>query len=773
MLSKPPKNHKMSHLQAPVARGEIWHALTQQVTHLSIAQIDAFVARLANALLAASEHLTDAREANLHFIAGQLLKNNAYSFYYLASAALETSFKKEVQLLRARDAFQSAFPSASQPDFAPQPQMPSQDAVLSLVSYEEMDAKLAIGRASRSLELANAESLAALNMRLATLAGCDNVSIAQNPFRPDVFLKLLQAVWCEFNPDLASHHLVLPLLRADILFDLAPIFQGLNATLVARGILPDLQESYRIKKMAANPALEKQPEPVKTDVAQKLKNYLSGMNAQAHAAVDTAQGVHDVARQSRSQSEADNAAPGANAASEATHASQMTQRAVNSKLFHYLADLQKSMAIRQMVAGTQDVMRLSHIREQMPDLARTGVERNTLDLLSKVFDSVFMNQDIPEKIKDLISLLQVPVLKAALMDKEFFFQENHPARRLIELLSKYSVSVDQDKGASDPLFQAMQANVTRVQQEFDQSVDLFDVVVSDLENFLAKQEAANEQALQSPIQQALQKEKFKQAKFAARNEVALRIGSGEVIAFVETFLENRWTKVLTLAYSVKDDKPQAVVDAIKTMDDLIWSVRPKLSLEQRQEMVKRLPAILVRLNKWLSLIHWEEADRLQFFAELAECHASIVRAPLDLSPERQLEMAVEVAQLAAERRLEKRALAEASLAVEPPADNFTEIVANLERGIWLQFIKKDATTHNVRLAWVSPMRSLYIFTSSQKEKSFSVSTEELEQSFREQRAHILVLDKVVDRALMAALADTPEAGADAPDQAIKEASLQE
>ena len=117
MLSKPPKNHTMSHPQAPVASGDIWHALTQQVTHSTIAQIDAFVARLANALLAASEHSNDAREANLHFIAGQLLKNNAYSFYYLASAAVETSFKKEVQLLRARDASQSAFQTASQPDF--------------------------------------------------------------------------------------------------------------------------------------------------------------------------------------------------------------------------------------------------------------------------------------------------------------------------------------------------------------------------------------------------------------------------------------------------------------------------------------------------------------------------------------------------------------------------------------------------------------------------------------------------------------------------------
>ncbi|MDO8651442.1 MAG: DUF1631 family protein [Undibacterium sp.] len=726
MLPISTKNPSSSHPQPPVARGDVWHALIQQASHLTVAQIDAFVARLANALLAASEHVSDAKEANLSYNAGQLLKNNAYSFYYLAAAAIAVNFRQEIELLESKG----------------NPQAAQQDIALSLVTYEEMDTKLALGRASRTLELANAEKLAALNMRLANLIECESLSIAQNPFRPEVFLKTMQMVWCEFNPDAAAHHLILPLFRTDILFDFAPIFQALNETLVARGILPDLQESYRIKKSLSTSAAEKEAEielkaeAQKNDVAQKLKKYFSEKAGQFTSA------SHRAGAQNGTEG------------SDQSHR-DVPASAVDTKLFHYLADLQKSMAIRQMVAGTQDVMRLSQIREQMPELVSTGVEKNTLDLLSKIFDSVLLNQDIPRQIKDLISLLQVPVLKAALMDKEFFFQEAHPARRLIDLLSKYSVSVDQAQGVNDPLFQAMKENVSRVQWEFDQRVDLFDAVVSDLENFVAKEEAAKEEALQQPIKQALQKEKFTQAKFAAKNEVALRIGTGEVLAFVETFLENRWIKVLTLAYSVKEEKPQAVADAIKTMDDLIWSVKPKITLEQRQEMVSRLPAILTRLNKWLSLIKWEDADQLQFFAELAECHASIVRAPIDLSPERQLEMAVEVAQQATERRLAKRALEATGLPAVAESDDFVDVVANLERGIWLQFTKKDNTTHNVRLAWVSPMRSLYIFTSSQKEKSFSVSTVELEQSFREHRAQILVLDKVVDRALMAALEELP------------------
>ncbi len=727
----PNKSAVNSQPPASAVRGDVWHALVQQATHLTVSQMDAFLARLANALLAASEQLSDSKDASLNFSAGQMLKNNGYSFYYLASAAIEASFRREIKELLSK-----GLPSTA-----------SQDAALSLVSFEEMDAKLAFGRASRHLELASAESLLALNMRLATLTDFDTLSIAQNPFRPDVFLKTMQAVWCDFHPDEATHHLILPLLRATILFDLEPIYQALNDILIARGVLPDLQDSFRIKKIAKNlqaednatPSGKKRPIP-HNNFAQKLKKYFADNEEEMQAG--NGRGSFG-------------GAPQYEDGDPDRYHQNPSYRVVDSKLFQYLANLQKNMALRPITPGAPDVMHLSQIREQMPELVSSSIEKTTLDLLSKIFDTVFLNQDIPRQIKELISLLQIPVLKAALMDKEFFFQEEHPARRLIDLLSKYSVSVDQEKGQNDPLFQNMKASVSRVQQEFDQHVELFDMVVSDLENFVAREEAASEEALQAPIIQALQKEKFKQANFHAKNEVALRVRTGEVLAFVETFLENRWIKVLTLAYSVKEDKPQAVVDAIKTMDDLIWSVKPKNNLEQRQEMVNRLPAILVRLNKWLNLIKWEESDQLLFFTELAECHASIVRAPLDLSPERQLEIAVEVAQQAAERRLVKRAQEESGLQDESEIDVHTAAVAKLERGIWLQFTRKDTSTHNVRLAWVSPMRSLYIFTSSQREKSFSVSTEELEQSFREHRVQILVLDKVVDRALMAALEDPP------------------
>lgn len=712
--------------QSATARGQLIYALVPIATHLIHAQLDAFAGRLSNALLALSEQSSEPREANLSFNSGQLLKKNTYAFYYTASKAFENCLKQEVdQLINGT-----------------RPTRDLSDTELSLVSYEEMDKKLAFSKAARNLEIESAEQYTALNMRLSNLLGVEALSIAQNPFKPEAFLRILYQSWCEFSPEQDTHEIVLPLLTADILFDLEPILLALNKALIAKGILPDLQDSYRIKRSAQQQRRGETGEADEGQLHQRLRQYFSaGADAPAAAAAPYAANPGAMPYQGGAPANAGfyPAGPEAVAA------------IAQGQFFQNLAQLQKNLQLQQLINSSGEILRLSQMREQMPEFASSGNEKHTLDLLSQVFDSVFRNPAIPAPVKELISVLQIPVLKAALLDQEFFFQDHHPARRLIDLLSRHGLSVDQSKGQEDPLYQTMQKNVAKVQQEYDKEVAVFEEVVNNLEQQIKQDEAATEAAIQAPIKTALRKEKIKLANAEASQQVEMRVGSGEVVAFVETFLENRWVKVLTLAYSIKDEKPHALEDAIKTMDDLIWSVQPKITLQQRQDLLNRLPAILARLNKWLSLIKWNDDDRARFFAELAECHASIVRAPLDLSPERQLEIAVEVAQKAAERRLAKRAEAEQIQAQTPAPDEHTQSAAMLERGTWLEYIQPDGLIEKFRLAWVSPMRSLYIFTTNQKDRSFSITAEDLERAFRQDRAQILMLDKVVDRALSEAL----------------------
>jgi hypothetical protein len=207
--------------------------------------------------------------------------------------------------------------------------------------------------------------------------------------------------------------------------------------------------------------------------------------------------------------------------------------------------------------------------------------------------------------------------------------------------------------------------------------------------------------------------------------------------------------VLTFAWLIEDERPGAVDNATQVMDELVWTVKPKATQEQRRELIAKLPSLLTALNKWLDAVKWQDAERLAFFAELAKCHLAIVRAPLELSPQRQLELAVEAAQHDALRRIaHEQALAqgEAAAADAPPSP-----VDELERGMRLAFRQPDGGVRKVKLAWVSPLRTLFIFSAGARQESFSLPAEKLAQAFQSGSVSVLALEGVVGRVLTQAL----------------------
>jgi hypothetical protein len=275
----------------------------------------------------------------------------------------------------------------------------------------------------------------------------------------------------------------------------------------------------------------------------------------------------------------------------------------------------------------------------------------------------------------------------------------------------------------------------------------FAEAVAELEAGIAAEESAQEQAIAGPVASALKQEKLQVATRAARDAVALRVQAGDVGQVVGGFLEQRWTTVMTFAYSIEDDKPGAVGNATRAMDELIWSVKPKATQEQRKALIGKLPRLLSTLNKWLDAIKWQDAERLQFFARLAECHASIVRAPIELSPERQLELAVEAAQQDALRRVE---LEQAAAEQEAAHRQMISPVDGLERGMWFEFRSSEGA-RKVKLAWVSPLRTLFIFSGAGRREAFSLSAEKLAERLHAGTTRVLAIDGVVGQVLSEAM----------------------
>jgi hypothetical protein len=426
----------------------------------------------------------------------------------------------------------------------------------------------------------------------------------------------------------------------------------------------------------------------------------------------------------------------------------LVQSGGTAPLLDLLSRIEPALAQGSTAAATpHNVFYLPRLKQSLPQGSLPRRDERTLDLLSRVFETVLLDDSIPPRTRELLQLLQVPVLKAALLDKSFFFEQDHPARRLVDLMSR--VGWEQREDADDPLFQTMRRSVARAGEA---QPEAFASAVAELEAGIAADEAAQEAALAAPVASALKRERHEVAARQARDAVALRVQAGDVGEVVGGFLEQRWTTVLTFAWTIEDARPGAVDNATRAMDDLIWSVQPKATPEQRKTLIARLPRLLQTLNKWLDAIKWQDAERLQFFARLAEYHAAIVRAPVELSPERQLELAAQAAQQDAVRKVEME-----NAAAEQAAARAAEVSAvdGLERGMWLEFSLDERAANRgarkVKLAWVSPLRTLFIFSGTGRREAFSLPADKLAAALNDGSARVLAIDGVVGQVLSDAM----------------------
>lgn len=705
-------------------RAAILQNLVSIASVLTSERLEDFTSHLSDALLKLSEQTVRPNEATHSFNAFNHLRINISVFHRAVSGRLAELLSEEARLLETGD---KSVLQETDPD-------------LSLVTFEEMENRVLLGNISQSLERDISEVLAALSLRIGWLFECDEMVNAENPFRPQVFVQAVYDGWCTIDPVIESQRVVLRLLGSELFLPLEPILRELNEALVERSILPDLTEAYRQKK-AQNKMGLPPPKVAKRDESRynKVRDWLlSSKKGKESSGSDGDLNIPDLFT------------PGA--AGESWNSNTISVK-VGPRLFGYLTKLQQQLD--QLEAGAPPVdaphsaATLRKVKDHVPPGTLTQIDENTIELLAKIFDYVFLEQNIPAEMKKLIGQLQIPLLKAALTDKKFFIKDDHPARRLIDTLANYSMTWDQDKGRDDPLYKMIEQIIARVQKEFDQQMGLFTDAVANLEAFLAEEEKSSESVLAAPIAAALRQEKMDQAGQAAERDVALRIETGEVAGFVETFLETQWSRILTLAHSVKEHKPEVLTQALAVMDDLIWSVKPKVSPEQRKELITKLPSILSMVNAWLNAVKWDEPERVVFFSNLAERHAAIVRIQSELSPRHQVETAVNVAQKASEYRMSKRFGPER----DKRRDQFAQMVDTIEQGDWANFVRNNGTTAKFRLTWISPQRSRFIFTNRQGHDPFAFSAEELAQTLRDQKASLIPTDSVVDRALSAALDD--------------------
>ena len=237
---------------------------------------------------------------------------------------------------------------------------------------------------------------------------------------------------------------------------------------------------------------------------------------------------------------------------------------------------------------------------ELKQAASTPTEKATIEVVALMFQSILAEERIPPSVRVWFARLQIPVLRVALAEPEFFSALQHPARRLIDRMGSCVMGFESNVSSA-----ALESEIKRVVQVIEQYPEtgrrVFQLVFDEFQKFLSTylSEQGSASRFVSVAQQVEQKETL-----SVQYTIELRKLLDEVPVRdeVRDFLFKVWVDVLAVA-SVKYGLRHEETAALKQVaSDLLWAASAKPNRNDRARVIQQLPGLLQRLRQGMGLL---------------------------------------------------------------------------------------------------------------------------------------------------------------------------
>jgi hypothetical protein len=436
-------------------------------------------------------------------------------------------------------------------------------------------------------------------------------------------------------------------------------------------------------------------------------------------------------------------------------------------------------------------------REHLISQSNRTVDKLTIEIVGMMFDHVLRDSQVPPEIKALLSRLQFPVLKAALIDAAFFASSAHPARRLIDRIAAAAVGWEPYGDENERFRLEVDHLVGEVMQNFDRDIGLFDRVLNEFEAFLGDVTPRDSDPIARAKRALEEAEKREILIINTTIQVRRAFEKVELEPWLRDFLLGPWVQVLVQA-SLRDDQTKGYSKSFReVIHEIVWSVQPKATVDERRRLVELIPALTRVVRDGLSLIRCPLHEQEEFLGHLMAAHAFAVKPTDQVTHIRNavqssdIRARIEGLQLTGSfpltavpggikvpTRAVLRAAADHNVELNVPAavtdigtiDKFEEArmdqdLSHWTRGSWFE-LWDGAAFIKARLRWISPLRTMFMFSSGPENRAHVMSPDLIRSYLRRKFIRSLESVPLTERAASAVVADF----ANEPDRAAELAS---
>jgi hypothetical protein len=264
-------------------------------------------------------------------------------------------------------------------------------------------------------------------------------------------------------------------------------------------------------------------------------------------------------------------------------------------------DTAAGVVTEQQLTTPALLQQLDRNKQALKQAAESPVERATIEIVALLFQSILQEERIPATVRVWFARLQMPVLRVAIGEPDFFATLDHPARRLIDRMGACVMGFDASaRAVGDALEKEIKRVVQVVEAYPDTGRRVFQTVLTEFERFLEHYFKNENEASRKGVSLAQQVEQRETLAIQYTIELRKMLEGVPVQEGVRQFLFQVWADVLAMS-AVKAGAQSDETKAMKrAAADLIWSAGAKVSREERAEVIRRLPPLLKTLREGMA-----------------------------------------------------------------------------------------------------------------------------------------------------------------------------
>jgi len=699
---------------------------------------------------------------------------------------VERRFQEQVS--KAFTDFAEGRMRTARPEVAPQA-----GGGLSLVDDQELEQSLAVSGMVAKANSRWSRSLFQINQRLSVVTGGGQVDDGSNPIGPAALGEAFREATREFDLGMHVRLIVYKLFDRYVMSGLDGLYEEVNGELIQAGVLPQIASAPARPSAGAGghavataghagapaPHVDAHadrgrydPATVawQTELYQTLNKLLAGRRSPAHEAAE------------HFRHESELAAPPVlspvDLLSALTILQSQNQLAASRQHAQASSMADAAQAVQQIKQDLLDQVQRIGSGDGHGHSHVSSADEDTIDLVGMLFEYILQDRNLPAQMQAVLSRLQIPYLKVAILDRHLFAQRAHPARRLLDALAQAGLGWSEEADRDHRLLDRVRQSVEKILTEFDDDIAIFEHELESFEGFLDQGRKRAGLAEQRVAEAARGRERLEEARRTAAREILQRIDERVLPPIIHAVLSRPWANYLVVALLRHGENSEEWRNGLRFVDEFVWSALPKGTEADRLRLQKVKPQIERALRHGLGTIGLHDNEITETMRALADFYASLQGgAPVERKTVREVIveracLAAAGAQPAAEAGQAADAAGTAELAGSPveeivlgtrtiegdrgeaflQEDEFLQLARSLRPGTWLELVDENGHRERAKLSWISPISSKYLFVNRRGLKVDDKTLTALAAELRAGAAVVLEEAPLFDRALDAIVA---------------------